>query len=139
MTPKTGAATPHEPAITLLLVEAGGFLLGLDAHQVQRAAQLADSASERESLSAARLLGSAAGATRTPRRLTVQVGKEQVPVDVDRVVGTAEPPRGQLCALPLLLRRLGAPAWWLGTLWWQDRLVLLVDLGAAALAAREPP
>lgn len=127
--------------LDILLFESGGWLLGVDAGTVCNI-RLVDAETLERHLDIGDFLGRHAheeGAREhaKPRVLSVIDGDEERTVVVDHAVGTRTFSLVDLHPLPEVLRNFGAPEWLLGTSWLDERLVLLLDLFQASLAAEQ--
>jgi hypothetical protein len=123
------ATTAGTEVFSLLLVQAGGWLVGLDAGLVHNIRPVADELRD-SSLDLGAFLGRRVEVTNEdkPRILSLAQGGVERHVMVDHTVGAQALPVDQLRPLPRVLKNFGAPAWLLGTAWLGERLVLLVDI-----------
>lgn len=118
--------------IELFLVQAAGWLVGIDPACVERVEKGETEGPQPPSL--ADLLGrpvprEATGAA--GRVLLVRDGTDVYRLHVERTLGTEHVEVATLRALPALLRACGVPSWWLGARWAKTGLMLLVDLPEA--------
>lgn len=118
--------------IELFLVQAAGWLVGVDPACVERVEKGEAEGPQPPSL--ADLLGKPAPRETTGaagRVLLIRDGAEIYRLRVERTLGTEHVEVATLRALPALLRACGVPPWWLGARWARTGLVLLLDLPAA--------
>src|SRR5690242_4495371 len=107
--------------LSILLVECGPWLVGVEGEHVVRI-ELSQGA-RGAAMSLADILGVRGALGREARRLTVIARGERREVEVDRVVGMRAVDVRSMQALPKTLRHVGAPGFWLGTMWTDNRLV----------------
>lgn len=118
-----------DQAFDILMLRAGGWLVGADADTIRSVRYLED-----ESPTAAPRLGSILGVRAVergihkPRLLVIARGEEERSLVVDQALGTRRFEVGDLDPVPRVLRNFGAPDWWLGSAWVEDGLLLLLDL-----------
>ncbi len=117
--------------LDILLFEAGGWLVGVDADTI-RNVEMAPSTGSIPHVSM--LLGSRLtddeADTRRNRIFSVVRGDAERQVIVDRIIGTATVAVREFQAVPDALRNFDTPAWIVGLMWRDGRVVFLLDLFA---------
>lgn len=118
--------------VTVLVCEASGLVIGVDAGDVY--AVISDAGSERDRVLAGRLFGRSVRADKGARTL-VMSGSTGARIVVDRVLGMRSLSPADLRPIPASVRALGAADWVLGVAELEQGLVWLLDL---AWAVPEP-
>lgn len=116
-------------AFDILVLRAGGWLVGADADTV-RSVRYLDDADNGAAANLGVILGVRAveRGIHKPRLLAVARGAEERSLVVDQALGTRRFAVAELDPVPPVLRNFGAPAWWLGSVWVEEGLLLLLDL-----------
>ncbi len=121
--------------VPVLVLEGGGWRVGVDAGTIARVEALEPGDTDQDP-SLADIVGIRPGRpfVRPRRSVHVTAPRRTFRLRVERTSETRLLSPADMQPVPEMLRRFGAPGWWLGLTWDGDEPVLLVDLEGAVEA-----